>query len=302
MNKENKIVIKDYIKSAIKSYEFKINNKCLQENIIALEELKLKNNETFGSLILNSQNAKITALGIIKLSNKGLIFNKDFNIIPFKNKLTTIINSGVYQKRMQDNNWIVKKSVIFKDEKFEWDSIRQLPKNHEINFDIDTSKLENIIGAYAFGINQITKEEKGILIRKSDIKRWKEASPSGKSDYSPWNKWPKEMVEAKLYRKLAQELGIDISDIDLDEKIIKDDGNLEYVSFKEIDNVKKEIKVTNQDPFENAQEIIDNFNEARNEEITQEHINNINEIKKSNNLTDLEKQAEEIDNLELELD
>ncbi len=42
------------------------------------------------------------ALGIIKLSNKGLIFSKDFNIIPFKNKLTTIIDSKVYCKK----NWI----------------------------------------------------------------------------------------------------------------------------------------------------------------------------------------------------
>ncbi|WP_281268840.1 hypothetical protein [Spiroplasma phoeniceum] len=35
-----------------------------------------------------------------KLSNKGLIFGKDFNIIPFKNKLTTVIDSKVYCKRI----------------------------------------------------------------------------------------------------------------------------------------------------------------------------------------------------------
>ncbi|WP_338956163.1 hypothetical protein [Spiroplasma endosymbiont of Polydrusus cervinus] len=42
------------------------------------------------------------------------------------------------------------------------------------------------------------------------------------------------MVEAKLYRKLAQELGIDITDIDLDEKEIKEDSNFDYIPFNDI--------------------------------------------------------------------
>lgn len=257
MNKD-KIILKDYINTAISNYEFKVNNNILQENIISLEELKIKNNQSYSNLILNSENAKITALGIIKLSNKGLIFNKDFNIIPFKNKLTTIIDSSVYQKRMQENNWIVKKAIIFKNEKFEWDSIKQLPLEHKINFEIDTSKFENIIGAYSFGINKNTGEEKGILIRKSDILRWKESSPSGNSEYSPWKKWPKEMVEAKLYRKLAQELGVDIKDIDIDEKEIKNNGDLEYINFKEIKNNIGKFN-NNFESFEEQQKEIDNL-------------------------------------------
>ncbi|WP_374695879.1 hypothetical protein [Spiroplasma endosymbiont of Polydrusus formosus] len=42
------------------------------------------------------------------------------------------------------------------------------------------------------------------------------------------------MVEAKLYRKLAQELVIYITDIDLDEKEIKEDGNFDYIPFNDI--------------------------------------------------------------------
>ncbi len=42
------------------------------------------------------------------------------------------------------------------------------------------------------------------------------------------------MVEAKLYRRLAQELGADITDIDLDEKEIKEDGNFDYTPFNDI--------------------------------------------------------------------
>ncbi|MFJ1522743.1 hypothetical protein, partial [Spiroplasma sp. ald] len=77
--------LKQYIKGAIVKYELKVNEKYLKENILALEELKMKNGQSYMSLVSNADNAKITALGIINLSNKGLIFGKDFNIIPFKN-------------------------------------------------------------------------------------------------------------------------------------------------------------------------------------------------------------------------
>ncbi|WP_374697071.1 hypothetical protein [Spiroplasma endosymbiont of Polydrusus formosus] len=58
----------------------------------------MKKGQSYLQLINNADNTKITALGIINLSNKGLIFGKDFNIISFKNKLTTIIDSSVFQK------------------------------------------------------------------------------------------------------------------------------------------------------------------------------------------------------------
>ncbi len=169
-----------------------------------MQELKLKNNQNYTNLVGNADNGKITALGIINLSNKGLIFGKDFNIIPFKNKLTTIIDSSVFQKRMEQEHWMLKRGIIYKSEKFVWDTDLQKPKLHEIDFMTNTNQYENIIGAYAFGINRLTGETKGILLRKADIDRLKSSSPSGNSDFSPWNKWPKEMVEAKLYRKLAQ--------------------------------------------------------------------------------------------------
>ncbi len=65
------------------------------------------------SLVSNADNAKITALGIIKLSNKGLIFSKDFNIIPFKNKLTTIIDSKVYCKKKLKKLDIVQEKQLY---------------------------------------------------------------------------------------------------------------------------------------------------------------------------------------------
>ncbi|PQP78342.1 hypothetical protein C6B38_06375 [Spiroplasma sp. ChiS] len=76
--------LQQYIKGAIIKYELKVNDKYVKENILALEELKMKNGQNYMQLVNNADNAKITALGIIKLSNKGLIFGKDFNIIPFK--------------------------------------------------------------------------------------------------------------------------------------------------------------------------------------------------------------------------
>ncbi len=89
------------------------------------------------------------------------------------------------------------------------------------------------------------------MLRKSDIDRLKGSSPSGNSEYSPWVKWPKEMVEAKLYRKLALEMGIDISDIDLDEKEIKEDGNFDYIPFTDITVAKNQGAVSDELPINN---------------------------------------------------
>lgn len=237
--------LQQYIKGAIVKYELKVNDKYLKENILALEELKMKNGQSYMSLVSNAENAKITALGIIKLSNKGLIFSKDFNIIPFKNKLTTIIDSKIYCKRIEEAGYSPRKSIIFKGEKFEWDAINSCPKIHEINFNANTSDYNEIIGAYAFAKDK-NGNYQGILLRKADIDRLKNSSPSGNSEYSPWNKWPKEMVEAKLYRKLALEMGIDISDIDLDEKEIKEDGNFEYIPFNDITVAKNQGQMSDE--------------------------------------------------------
>ncbi|WP_338954939.1 hypothetical protein [Spiroplasma endosymbiont of Polydrusus cervinus] len=54
------------------------------------------------------------------------------------------------------------------------------------------------------------------------------------------------MVEAKLYRKLAQELGVDITDIDLDEKEIKEDGNFDYIPFNDITVAKNQGQMSNE--------------------------------------------------------
>ncbi|WP_348735462.1 hypothetical protein [Spiroplasma endosymbiont of Ammophila pubescens] len=54
------------------------------------------------------------------------------------------------------------------------------------------------------------------------------------------------MVEAKLYRKLALEMGIDISDIDLDEKEIKEDGNFEYIPFNDITVAKNQGQMSDE--------------------------------------------------------
>ncbi|QED24606.1 recombinase RecT [Spiroplasma citri] len=237
--------LQQYINGAIIKYELKVNDKYVKENILALEELKMKNGQNYMQLVNNADNAKITALGIIKLSNKGLIFGKDFNIIPFKNKLTTVIDSKVYCKKIEEAGYSPRKAIIFKGEKFEWDSLNSCPKIHEINFNANTSDYNEIIGAYAFAKDK-NGNYQGILLRKADIDRLRNISPSGNSEYSPWNKWPKEMVEAKLYRKLALEIGIDISDIDLDEKEIKEDGNFEYISFKDIDVAKNKGQMSDE--------------------------------------------------------
>ncbi|QIA73968.1 hypothetical protein GL982_10475 (plasmid) [Spiroplasma citri] len=106
--------LQQYINGAIIKYELKVNDKYVKENILALEELKMKNGQNYMQLVNNADNAKITALGIIKLSNKGLIFGKDFNIIPFKNKLTTVIDSKVYCKKLKKQGIVQEKQLYLK--------------------------------------------------------------------------------------------------------------------------------------------------------------------------------------------
>ncbi len=153
----------------------------------------MKNEQSYISLVYNADNAKITALEIIKLINKGLIFGKYFNIIPFKNKLTTIIDSKVYCNRIEEVGYSPRKSIIFKGEKFELDVINYWPKIYEINFNANTSDYNEIIGDYDFAKDKKSNYQ-GILLKKADIDRLKNGSPSGNSEYSLWNKWPKEMV------------------------------------------------------------------------------------------------------------
>ncbi|WP_425378986.1 hypothetical protein [Spiroplasma endosymbiont of Polydrusus pterygomalis] len=74
----NQMGIKELVATAVKAYELNVNAKYLQENLISLQELKLKNNQSYMNLVGNADNGKITDLGIINLSNKGLIFGKDF--------------------------------------------------------------------------------------------------------------------------------------------------------------------------------------------------------------------------------
>ncbi|MFW4370834.1 MAG: recombinase RecT [Spiroplasma sp. hy2] len=275
--------IKELIATAVETYELNVNAKYLQENLIALQELKLKNNQNYINLVGNADNGKITALGIINLSNKGLIFGKDFNIIPFKNKLTTIIDSGVFQKRMEQEHWMLKRGIIYKSEKFVWDTDLQKPKLHEIDFMTNTSQYENIIGAYAFAKDKNANYQ-GILLRKADIDRLKNSSPSGNSEYSPWNKWPKEMVEAKLYRKLAQELGVDINDIDLDEKQIKEDGNFDYIPFNDITVAKNQGQMNDESLSNNINTpSYTEISDTNNNVVKEEDISNVVPAVNNNN-------------------
>ncbi|WP_253301218.1 hypothetical protein [Spiroplasma endosymbiont of Phyllotreta cruciferae] len=51
--------LQQYIKGAVIKYELKVNDKYLKENILALEELKMKNRQNYMSLVSNADNAKL---------------------------------------------------------------------------------------------------------------------------------------------------------------------------------------------------------------------------------------------------
>ncbi|ALA97775.1 hypothetical protein SKUN_00885 [Spiroplasma kunkelii CR2-3x] len=51
--------LQQYIKGAIIKYELKVNDKYLKENILALEELKTKNGQSYMQLVNTADNIKL---------------------------------------------------------------------------------------------------------------------------------------------------------------------------------------------------------------------------------------------------
>ncbi|ALA97931.1 hypothetical protein SKUN_001045 [Spiroplasma kunkelii CR2-3x] len=89
------------------------------------------------------------------------------------------------------------------------------------------------------------------------------------------------MVEAKLYRKLALEMGIDISDIDLDEKEIKEDRNFEYISFKDI-NVAKNKRQISDEPLSNNINFTPSYPEIADNVVKEDDISNVTPVINNN--------------------
>jgi phage RecT family recombinase len=185
---------------------------------------------------LTKDNKMIMLFGILKEAMIGCEAGTDFDIIPFKGKPTIMRKKEGWYKIIDliKPAEVVKNpsGVIFEGDDYDWNPVKEelnhTPKN------ACKKEYKNIVGAYAY-IKFANGFEKTVFMSKEEIDAIKKMSPSGASEYSPWNAYPIKMVKTKIVKELAKELftlwsgrinPVIANAIDADENIVTEiDGN-----------------------------------------------------------------------------
>lgn len=191
--------------------------KVLQKNIalipenIATERIKasagfyVANREDLMKL---DNNSKLQMLyGILKEAMVGCEAGIDYDIVPFKNKPTIIRKKEGWFKIID----LVKpaeivrfvSNVITTGDEYSFDPVTEELK-HEMKGERG-QEWKDVQGAYAY-IKLANGFEKTVYMSRSDLEHIKNISPSGKSEFSPWNSNTIKMVKAKVTKELAKEL------------------------------------------------------------------------------------------------
>lgn len=210
IEKENMIALVDQsgVETAIEKLVEK-NNALLPSSVMVD---RIKNSAGFyisnrEDLMKLDKEGKIQMLyGVLKEAMVGCEAGTDYDIIPFKNKPTVIRNKNGYFKiiDMIKPAEIVRftNNVVFKGDEFEFnpvtEEIKHIPK-------VTSDKYEDIEYAYAY-IKFANGFEKTVVMSKKDLDAIKKVSPSGATQYSPWQTFPVRMVKTKIVKELAKEL------------------------------------------------------------------------------------------------
>ncbi|ATZ17797.1 recombinase RecT [Mesoplasma melaleucae] len=180
----------------------------IKNNITALKEMSIKGDNALNT-ILSSENKEITLLSIFNNSLCNLVLNKDFYLIKFKNKMVEIKNANAWKQlalKFGINKFkSINVLVVFNEDKYKFgidEYGNQVLIEYEPDFTIDRNNYNNII--FAIGtINFENKIKKTRVLSKSELDKIKSSSPSGNSEYSPWNNFPIKMIEAKVIRDMV---------------------------------------------------------------------------------------------------
>lgn len=145
--------------------------------------------------------------GVLKEAMLGLEAGTDYDIVPFKNKPTICRKKEGYFKiiDMIKPAEIVRfvSNVITTGDEYEFNPVTGELK-HEM-YGERFQDFDNIIGSYAY-IKFANGFEATTFLTKEDLEKIKDTSPSGKSEYSPWNSQSLKMVKTKTVKELAKEL------------------------------------------------------------------------------------------------
>lgn len=155
-----------------------------------------------------SKDAKLQMLyGVLKEAILGLEAGTDYDIIAYGGK-------PVMQRK--DTGWYkiidiikpdeivrINSNIIQKGDDYSFNPVTE-ELTHTIKGD-RTNKYEDIVGSYAY-IEFKNGFKKTIFLSKSELDAIKNASPSAKSEFSPWHKFAIKMVNTKTMKELAKKL------------------------------------------------------------------------------------------------
>lgn len=145
--------------------------------------------------------------GVLKEAMLGLEAGTDYDIVPFKGKPTICRKKEGYFKiiDMIKPAEIVRfiNNVITTDDEYYFN-----PVTGELTHEMHGERYQdfnNIIGSYAY-IKFANGFESTVFLSKEDLEKIKNTSPSGKTEFSPWNSQSLKMVKTKTVKELAKEL------------------------------------------------------------------------------------------------
>ena len=148
-----------------------------------------------------------TLYGVLKEAMVGCEAGVDYDIVPFKGSPTIIRKKEGWFKVID----LVKPAeiirfvcnVITEGDKYSFDPVTE-ELHHEMLGE-RSQEFKDIKGAYAY-IKLANGFEKTVFMSKSDLEHIKKTSPSGQSQYSPWNAHSLKMCKTKVTKELAKEL------------------------------------------------------------------------------------------------
>ena len=217
-----------------------MNNAVMQRNGSAIEsfrqELSRMNNEIMSALpshipvqhfcrvlqtavntspeLLNC-NRKSFWQSAIKCATDGLLPDgREAAFVIFGNSVQYIPMYQGILKRIRNNNKniLISCHLIYENDYFVWEEGTNQQLIHKPLFPGDRGE---IIGAYAVAHFVDNDSYQFVVMSKDEINAIRSASPSGRSDKSPWGKWWGEMAKKTVLRRLAKMLPMNADVMDL---------------------------------------------------------------------------------------
>ena len=188
-----------------------VKNQVLLPNNIVTERIKasagfyIVNNKKL--MELNPIGKQQMLFGILKEAMVGCEVGIDYDIIVYKGEAVVVRNKNGWFKIID----LIKpaeiirfvNNVITEGDDWSWNPVTETlthtPKGEKYQ------DFNHIEGAYSY-VKLANGFEKTMLLTKEDLKKLKDISPSGKSEFSPWNSNSIKMCKTKATKELAKDL------------------------------------------------------------------------------------------------